>query len=99
MHIYIGNLSRAITDAQLQECFEAYGTVTKVNIAKDRRNQVSKGFGTVEMESDEEGQAAIDGLKGQLLDGKIMDVVESGPPPGKKKKGGFKGGGKKRRRF
>ena len=96
MHIYVGNLSRKISDAELQQQFEAFGTVTKVNIAKDRRNGVSKGFGTVEMESQQEGQAAIEALRGQILDGKIMDVVES-EPPGKGKKG-FKGGGKKRKR-
>lgn len=98
MNIYIGNLSREITETELQEQFEAFGKVESVSIVKDKRSGVSRGFGFVEMPSPEEGQAAIDGLKGQILDGRTMDVTESGPPPKGKKKN-FKGGGKKRRRF
>jgi len=98
MNIYIGNLSRKITEAELREQFEPFGKVVAVNLVKDRRSGVPRGFGYVEMESPEEGQAAIEGLKGQILDGRMMDVTESSPP-GKGKKGGFKGGGKKRRRF
>ena len=97
MNIYIGNLSRKLTEIELREQFEAYGKVIGVAIAKDRRNGVSKGFGTVEMESREEGLAAIDGLRGQVLDGKVMDVTES-EPIRKGKKGGFKGGKKKHRK-
>ncbi len=98
MNIYVGNLSRKLTETEVREQFEAFGEVVSVNLVKDRRSGVSRGFGYVEMTSEEEGQAAIDALKGQILDGKMLDVVESGPPPGKGKKGGFKGG-KKRRRF
>lgn len=97
MNIYVGNLSRKLTEAELRQQFEVFGEVTSVKLAKDRRNGVSKGFGSVVMPSSEEGQAAIEGLKGQILDGKIMDVTESAPS-GKGKKGGFKGGGKKRRK-
>ena len=96
MNIYIGNLSRKLTEAELREQFEAFGKVSAVAIAKDRRNGVSKGFGTVEMESREEGQAAIDGLRGRVLDGKVMDVTESAPI--RKGKKGFKGGKKKHRK-
>ena len=99
MHIYIGNLSRKLTETDIREQFEAFGEVASVSLVKDRRSGVSRGFGTVVMESETEGQAAIEGLKGQILDGKIMDVVESAPQPGKGKKGGSKGGGKKRRRL
>ncbi len=97
MNIYIGNLAREITEAELREQFEAFGKVVSVNLIKDRRSGVSRGFGFVEMESPEEGTAAINGLKDTMLDGRTMDVTESAPQ-GKGKKGGFKGGGKKRRR-
>ncbi len=99
MHIYLGNLSRKLTETDVREQFEAFGEVVSVSLVKDRRSGVSRGFGYVEMVSTEEGQAAIEALKGQILDGKMMDIVESDPPPGKGKKGGFKGKGKKRRKF
>ena len=99
MHIYVGNLSREVTEAELQQQFEAFGQVTSVNIVKGKRSDVSKGFGFIEMASPEKGQSAIDGLKDQKLDGRTMDITESNPPVKGKKRGGFKGGGKKRRRF
>ncbi len=98
MNIYVGNLSHDITETILQEQFEAFGKVTSVKIMKDKRSGVSRGYGFVEMDSEEEGQAAIDSLKDQMLDGRTMDITLSSPPF-KGKKGGFKGGGKKRRRF
>jgi len=95
MNIYIGNLSRDITEVELREQFEKFGRVDSASVVTDRRG-VSKGFGFVEMDSSDEGQAAIEALKGQMLDGRTMDIVESNPPSKGKK--GFKGG-KKRRRF
>ena len=99
MNIYVGNLSRDITETILQEQFEVFGKVTSVKIMKDKRSGVSRGYGFVEMDSEEEGQTAVDSLKDQMLDGRTMDVTVSNPPFKGKKKGGFKGGGKKRRRF
>ena len=95
MNIYIGNLSRDVTEIELRQQFEKFGRVDSASVVKDRRG-VSKGFGFVEMDSSDEGQAAIEALKGQMLDGRTMDIVESNPPSKGKK--GFKGG-KKRRRF
>lgn len=95
MNIYIGNLSRDVTEVELREQFEKFGRVDSASIVKDRRG-VSKGFAYVEMDSADEGQAAMEALKGQMLDGRTMDIVESAPPSKGKK--GFKGG-KKRRRF
>ncbi len=97
MNIYIGNLSRKLTETEIRQQFEAFGEVTSVKLAKDRRNGVSRGFGSIVMPSTEEGQAAIEALSGQILDGKIMDVTESAPS-GKGNKGSFKGGGKKHRK-
>ena len=97
MNIYIGNLSRMINEVELREQFEAFGEVVSINLIKDRRSGVSRGFGFVEMGSEEEGQAAIDGLKDRILDGRTMDVTESAPPS-KGKKGSFKKAGKKRHR-
>ena len=97
MNIYIGNLSRDVTEVELRQQFEPFGKVDTASIVTDRRG-VSKGFGFIEMDSPEEGQAAIEALKGQMLDGRTMDIVESNPTS-KGKKGGFKKGGKKRRRF
>ena len=97
MNIYIGNLSRDVTEVELRQQFEKFGRVDSASVVKDRRG-VSKGFGFIVMDSPEEGQAAINTLKGQMLNGRTMDIVESNPPS-KSKKGGFKGGGKKRRRF
>lgn len=98
IYIYIGNLSRKLTESEVRAQFEPFGEVASVKLVKDRRSGVSRGFGTVVMESEEAGRAAIEGLKGQVLDGKMLDVVESNPPSGKGKKGGFKGN-KKRRKF
>lgn len=96
MNIYIGNLARDVTEAELRQQFEPFGKVETASVVTDRRG-VSKGFGFVEMPSPDEGQAAIDALKGQMLNERTMDIVESNPPSKGKK--GFKGGGKKRRRF
>ncbi len=98
MNIYVGNLSRGTTEEDIKNQFETFGKVVSVSLVKDRRSGVSRGFGFVEMDSDEEGQAAIDGLKDTTLDGRTMDVTESAPPLKGKKGGGFKGGGKKRRK-
>ena len=97
MNIYVGNLSRDVTEADLRQAFEAFGKVVSVSMVRDRRGQ-PKGFAFVEMSSREEGLAAIEELKGKSLNGRIMDVVEASPPPGKGKRGGAFRGGRRRRR-
>ena len=96
MNIYVGNLSREVTDEELRQEFEAFGKVASVNIIKDRYSGQSRGFGFVEMATKEEGQAAIDGLKGKSLKGRELDVSEARPRT-EGRRGGFGGGGKRRR--
>ncbi len=102
MNIYVGNLSREVTEEELRQAFEAFGQVTSVNIIKDKYSGQPRGFGFVEMATKTEGQAAIDGLKGKLLKERTLDVSEARPRPegrsggfgGGRKSGGF-GGGRK----
>jgi RNA recognition motif-containing protein len=96
MNIYVGNLSREVTEQELRQEFEAFGKVASVNIIKDRYSGQSRGFGFVEMATKEEGQAAIDGLKGKSLKGRELDVSEARPRT-EGRRGGFGGGGKRRR--
>ena len=99
MNIYVGNLEREVTEEELRQEFEAFGKVASVNIVKDRYSGQSRGFGFVEMATKEEGQAAIDGLKGKSLKGRELDVGEARPRP-EGRRGGFGGGGGgKRRRY
>ena len=96
MNLYVGNLSREVTDEELRQEFEAFGKVESVNIIKDRYSGQSRGFGFVEMATREEGQAAIDGLKGKSLKGRELDVSEARPRT-EGRRGGFGGGGRRRR--
>ncbi len=77
--IYVGNLSREVTEGELKQEFLAFGRVTSVRVVKDRRSGQSKGFAFVEMPSQSEGQAAIAGLKGRTLRDRTLDVTESHP--------------------
>jgi len=100
MKLYVGNLSRDVTEDNLREAFQAFGTLDSVSIIKDRSNNVSKGFGFVEMSVKAEAEAAIAGLHGKEFMGRSMDVNEARPRPeshgrsGGGGRGGFnKGGG------
>ena len=79
MDIYVGNLSREVTEGELRQEFLAFGRVTSVRVAKERRSGQSKGFAFVEMPSEPEGQAAIAGLKGRTLRDRTLDVTEARP--------------------
>ena len=79
MNIYIGNLSQSVTEDDLKEAFEAYGQLASVNVIKDKFNGESRGFGFVEMPSQDEAQAAIDGLNGKDLKGQDLKVNEARP--------------------
>jgi len=70
MNIYVGNLSTDVSEEDLQNAFEAFGKVKSASLIKDRDSGRSKGFGFVEMDSRDEGQAAIEGLNGTELEGK-----------------------------
>jgi len=95
--LYVGNLSYNVRDDDLQQAFAQYGTVSSAKVMMDRDTGRSKGFGFVEMGSDPEAQAAINGMNGQALDGRAIVVNEARPreerPGGYGNRGGFGGGG------
>ncbi|MDZ7682469.1 MAG: RNA-binding protein [Fodinibius sp.] len=79
MNIYVGNLSYKVSDQELQEMFVEFGEVTSAKVIKDRETGRSKGFGFVEMTSDEDAQAAIDELDGAEIDGRTLKVNKARP--------------------
>lgn len=97
MNIYVGNLSRDASEADLRQAFEAFGSVTSVAIIKDRITGDPRGFGFVEMPSKDEALAAISSLNGQDLKGRTLNVNEARPkaerPGGGGGGGGYRGGG------
>jgi RNA recognition motif-containing protein len=96
MNIYVGNLSWNLKDQDLANLFTPYGEVASAKIVMDKFTQRSKGFGFVEMPSDEQAQAAIAQLNGSEVDGRNLVVNESRPKEegggGGYKKGGGGGG-------
>jgi len=87
--LYVGNLSYNVRDDDLQQAFAQYGTVSSAKVMMDRDTGRSKGFGFVEMGSDPEAQAAINGMNGQALDGRAIVVNEARPR--EERPGGFGG--------
>jgi cold-inducible RNA-binding protein len=79
MKLYVGNLSFETSRNELQTLFAQTGTVTSVNLIEDRETGRSRGFGFIEMSSDEEGTAAIQTLNGQELGGRTLKVNEAKP--------------------
>lgn len=79
MNIYVGSLSYDVTEEELMEAFQAFGTVESVNIIKDKFTGRSRGFGFVEMPAKDEAQAAIDGLNGMELKGRRLNVNKARP--------------------
>src|SRR5947209_7831177 len=86
--LYVGNLSYGVTDQDLAKMFEAHGTVESAQVIMDRETGRSKGFGFVEMGSDQEAQAAIQAMNGQDVGGRALTVNEARP----KTEGGGRGG-------
>ncbi|MBF2037434.1 MAG: RNA-binding protein [Leptolyngbyaceae cyanobacterium T60_A2020_046] len=93
MSIYVGNLSYEVTEADLSEAFSAYGSVKRVQLPTDRETGRMRGFGFVEMSSDEEEQAAIDALDGAEWMGRDMKVNKARPRDNSNSRGSFGGGG------
>jgi RNA recognition motif-containing protein len=93
--LYVGNLSYSVRDSDLEDLFAAHGTVDSAQVIMDRDTGRSKGFGFVEMSSDQEAQAAISALNGKDLDGRNLTVNEARPKEegGGRGKGGGGGGG------
>jgi len=79
MKLYVGNLSKQITDAQLNDLAVPYGTLVSANVATERSSGASKGFGFVEFSNDDEGRAAITGLDGRDVNGQALKVNEAKP--------------------
>jgi len=93
--LYVGNLPYSATEQTLTETFSAHGSVESVKIITDRDSGRSKGFGFVEMSSDDEAQSAIETLNGQEVEGRKLTVNEAKPmaPRDNNSRGGFGGGG------
>ncbi|SPD71818.1 putative RNA-binding protein RbpF [uncultured Desulfobacterium sp.] len=93
MKIYVGNLSYEVTQEEIKQAFESFGQVESVNIISDKYSGRSKGFGFVEMGSDAEGQAAIEGLNGKDMKGRALNVNEARPrTENQGGQGGYSGG-------
>jgi RNA recognition motif-containing protein len=91
--LYVGNLGYQVTNSDLEQMFAPHGTVESAQVIMDRDAGRSKGFGFVEMGSDQEAQAAIAALNGKEVDGRALTVNEARPKPeGGGGRGGFGGG-------
>lgn len=77
--LFVGSLSWNVTDDQLKDFFSAAGQVVSANVIVDRDTNRSKGFGFVEMSSDDEAKAAVDQLNNKELDGRAIVVSEARP--------------------
>jgi hypothetical protein len=92
--LYVGNLPYSVRDSDLEQAFSQFGAVASAKVMMERDTGRSKGFGFVEMGSDAEAQAAINGMNGQPLGGRSVVVNEARPmesrPP---RSGGYGGGG------
>jgi RNA recognition motif-containing protein len=97
MNIYVGNLSRDVTEDDLRQAFEAFGQVASVSVITDKFSGESRGFGFVEMPVQAEAQSAIDDLNGKELKGRTLTVNEARPRSEKRPGGGERRGGGRRR--
>ncbi len=94
--IYVGGLPYAATEQQLSDLFAQHGTVASARVITDKFTGQSRGFGFVEMSTDEEAQKAIGALNGTQMDGRTLTVNEARPQEprsGGGGRGGFGGGG------
>ncbi len=87
--LYVGNLRYGVGDKDLEQLFGAHGTVVSAKVVVDRESGQSKGFGFVEMSSDDEAEAAIEALNGMDVQGRSLTVNEARP----REEGGGGGGG------
>ncbi len=100
--LYVGNLPYGVTNSELEQVFAAFGSVQSAQVVTDRETGRSKGFGFVEMATDDEAQAAIKGLDGKDMSGRPLTVNEARPredrPGGRGgggRQGGYGGGGRR----
>ena len=92
--LYVGNLAYTTTEDELREKFSQFGEVESVNVIMDRDTGRSKGFGFVEMGSEDAAQAAIEAMNGTEIDGRTIKVSESKPQERRPGGGGGRGGGR-----
>src|SRR5260370_28482889 len=92
--LYVGNLTYGVTDSTLEQMFAAHGTVESAQVIMDRDTGRSKGFGFVEMKTDQEAQAAIAAMNGKDFEGRALTVNEAKP---REDRGGSRGGSRGRR--
>ncbi|MGO9480596.1 MAG: RNA recognition motif domain-containing protein [Candidatus Kryptoniota bacterium] len=97
MNIYVGNISRDLSEDELRDAFASYGQVSTVNIIKDKFTGEYRGFAFVEMPVKEEAEAAIGGLNGKDLKGRALNVNEARPKTDDRRGGGGGGRGGPRR--
>ncbi len=88
--LYVGNLAYSVTSESLEQMFLEFGTVTSAQVIQDRETGRSKGFGFVEMQTDDAAQRAISGMHEKELDGRSLTVNEAKP----RESGGGGGGGR-----
>src|SRR5947209_3867135 len=95
--LYVGNLTYEVTNSELEKLFAAHGTVESAQVIMDRETGRSKGFGFVEMKTDQEAQAATAALNGKEVNGRALTVNEAKPREegrgGSGGRGGFGRGG------
>lgn len=93
MKIYVGNLSYNVTESDLEQKFEEFGTVTSVNILKDNQTGKPKGFGFIEMADDSEAKTAIEEMNGKDFMGREIKVDKANERPNRPRggRGGFGG--------
>lgn len=90
--VYVGGLPFSVTDGQLQEIFEAHGTVESARVISDKFTGQSRGFGFVEMSNGEEASKAISALNGTQMGGRTLTVNEAKPQEPRSGGGGDRGG-------
>ncbi|MCK4358677.1 MAG: RNA-binding protein [Candidatus Cloacimonetes bacterium] len=95
MNIYVGNLSREVTEEDLRQAFEPFGQVDSVTVIKDKFSGESRGFGFVEMPTKAEAQSAINGLNDKELKERTLKVNEARPRSEDRRGGGRRGGGRR----
>ena len=94
--LYVGNLTYGVTSGDLEQLFGQFGTVQSAQVIQDRETGRSKGFGFVEMDTEAQAQAAIDGLHDQEHEGRRLTVNEAKPREDRGGGGGYGGGGRGR---
>ncbi len=92
--LYVGNMSYDVDSSSLEQMFAPHGTVESAQVIEDRSTGRSKGFGFVEMSTEEEAQAAITAMNGQDHNGRALTVNEAKPRPDRPRGGGGGGGGR-----